>query len=81
MRSAPVSSTKPPPRCHPSTNEVALEQKNAELEQSHQFIFSVLSAMSDVLLVCDAQGRIVETNAANLQWIATDYVIEDGGVI
>ena len=45
-------------------DEVALEQKNAELEQSHQFIFSVLSAMSDVLLVCDAQGRIVETNAA-----------------
>ncbi|GCL62524.1 sensor histidine kinase [Pseudaquabacterium pictum] len=45
-------------------DEVALEEKNAELEQSHQFIFSVLSAMSDVLLVCDAQGRIVETNAA-----------------
>jgi len=45
-------------------DEVQLEQKNAELEQSHQFIFSVLTAMSDVLLVCDEQGRIVETNAA-----------------
>jgi two-component system sensor histidine kinase HupT/HoxJ len=45
-------------------DEIALEQKNAELEQSHQFIFSVLSAMSDVLLVCDGQGRIEETNAA-----------------
>jgi hypothetical protein len=30
---------------------------------------------------CAALHMIVETNAANLQWIATDYVIEDGGVI
>ena len=46
------------------TDEIELEKKNAELEQSQQFIFSVLSAMSDVLVVCDAQGRIEETNAA-----------------
>ncbi len=45
-------------------DEIELEQKNSELEQSQQFIFSVLSAMSDVLLVCDEQGRIEETNAA-----------------
>jgi len=46
------------------TDEIELEKKNAELEQSQQFIFSVLSAMSDVLVVCDAQGLIEETNAA-----------------
>ena len=45
-------------------DEIELEQKNAELEQSQQFIFSVLSAMSDVLLVCRADGEIEETNAA-----------------
>lgn len=45
-------------------DEVALEQKNAELEQSHQFIFSVLSSMSDLVIACDQDGRIQETNAA-----------------
>jgi two-component system, NtrC family, sensor histidine kinase HupT/HoxJ len=45
-------------------DEVELEKKNAELEQSQRFIFSVLSAMSDVLLVCDDRGLIEETNAA-----------------
>ncbi len=45
-------------------DEIELEQKNTELEQSQQFIFSVLSAMSDVLLVCDENGVIEETNAA-----------------
>jgi two-component system sensor histidine kinase HupT/HoxJ len=45
-------------------DEVALEEKNGELEQSQQFIFSLLSAMSDVLVACDNQGRIEETNAA-----------------
>ena len=45
-------------------DEIELEKKNAELEQSQQFIFSVLSAMSDVLLVCNERGVIEETNAA-----------------
>ena len=45
-------------------DEIELEKKNAELEQSQQFIFSVLSAMSDVLLVCSERGVIEETNAA-----------------
>ena len=45
-------------------DEIQLEQKNVELEQSQQFILSVLSAMSDVLVVCDEHGRIEETNAA-----------------
>jgi two-component system sensor histidine kinase HupT/HoxJ len=45
-------------------DEVALEEKNAELEQQQQFIFSLLSAMSDVLVATDHEGRIEETNAA-----------------
>jgi two-component system sensor histidine kinase HupT/HoxJ len=45
-------------------DEVALEEKNVELEQTQQFIFSLLSAMSDVLVACDEQGHIEETNAA-----------------
>ena len=45
-------------------DEIELEKKNSELEQSQQFIFSVLSAMSDVLLVCNENGEIEETNAA-----------------
>lgn len=46
------------------SDEIALEQKNVELEESQQFIFSVMSAMSDVLLVCNERGEIEETNAA-----------------
>ena len=45
-------------------DEVALEEKNVELEQSQQFIFSLLSAMSDVLVACNDHGEIEETNAA-----------------
>lgn len=45
-------------------DEVALEEKNAQLEVSQQFIFSLLGAMSDVLIACDADGRIEQTNAA-----------------
>ncbi|MEY4763385.1 MAG: hypothetical protein RI907_58 [Pseudomonadota bacterium] len=45
-------------------DEVALEEQNAKLEQSQQFIMSLLSSMSDVLLACDGRGRIEETNVA-----------------
>jgi two-component system, NtrC family, sensor histidine kinase HupT/HoxJ len=45
-------------------DEVKLEEKNIELEQSQQFIFSLLSAMSDVLVACNERGEIEETNAA-----------------
>lgn len=45
-------------------DEVALEEKNAQLEQSQQFIFSLLTAMSDVLIACNQHGVIEETNAA-----------------
>jgi two-component system sensor histidine kinase HupT/HoxJ len=46
------------------TDEVALEEKNTQLEQSQQFIFSLLSSMSDVLIACNQDGMIEETNAA-----------------
>ena len=45
-------------------DEVALEAKNTELEQQQQFIFSLLSAMSDVLVACNERGVIEETNSA-----------------
>lgn len=45
-------------------DEIVLEEKNAQLEDSQQFIFSVLSAMSDVLIACNRAGNIEETNAA-----------------
>jgi two-component system sensor histidine kinase HupT/HoxJ len=44
------------------TYQVALEEKNAELEQAHQFIESVLSSMHDVLVVADIEGRIQRVN-------------------
>jgi two-component system sensor histidine kinase HupT/HoxJ len=46
------------------TDEIELEEKNAQLEQSQQFIFSLLSAMSDVLIACNQDGLIEETNVA-----------------
>ncbi|MCK9532244.1 MAG: ATP-binding protein [Gammaproteobacteria bacterium] len=44
--------------------QIALEAKNAALEEAQQFIRSVLSAMTDVLIVCDKRGRIEQVNAA-----------------
>ena len=44
--------------------EVALEEKNAKLEETQKFIFSVLTSMSDVLVVCDRHGNIQEVNQA-----------------
>lgn len=45
-------------------DEIALEEKNAQLEQSQQFILGLLSSMSDVLAACNDRGEIEETNAA-----------------
>lgn len=53
-------------------DEVALEEKNTELEQSQQFILSLLTAMSDVLVACDHRGRIEETNAALCTLVGQD---------
>ena len=44
--------------------EVELEEKNDALEESHQFIFSVLTSMSDLLVVCNRNCQIEEVNQA-----------------
>ena len=45
-------------------SQVEIEEKNMALEKAHQFISSVLEAMSDVLVVCDLQGRVQQVNQA-----------------
>lgn len=53
-------------------DEIALEQKNAELEQSQQFITGLLGAMSDILLACDTQGLIEQSNASLRELVGGD---------
>jgi two-component system sensor histidine kinase HupT/HoxJ len=47
--------------------EVELEEKNTALEEAQRFINSVLSAVSDILIVCDQSGRIQQVNLAFIQ--------------
>ncbi|MEH6472952.1 MAG: ATP-binding protein [Halopseudomonas sp.] len=42
--------------------QVEIEQKNQELEQAQQFIASVLTSMTDILIVCDQHGQIQQVN-------------------
>jgi two-component system sensor histidine kinase HupT/HoxJ len=44
--------------------QVELERKNSELEETHQFIESILSAMNNILVVTDTRGHIQRVNAA-----------------
>ncbi len=44
--------------------QVELEEKNAGLEDAHRFIQSVISSMTDVLIVADTRGRIQQVNRA-----------------
>ncbi|RRJ83654.1 sensor histidine kinase [Aestuariirhabdus litorea] len=46
------------------SHQVELEQKNAELESAYQFISSVQTAMTDLLIVCDEQLRVCQVNRA-----------------
>jgi len=55
--------------------EVDLEQKNAALEHAQQFIGSVMASMSDILVVCDHKGLIVQVNPALLT--LTKFTVED----
>ncbi len=55
--------------------EVDLEQKNAALEHAQQFIGSVMASMSDILVVCDQKGRILQVNPALLN--LTEFTLED----
>jgi two-component system sensor histidine kinase HupT/HoxJ len=45
-------------------SQVELEEKHSALEEAQRFIGSVLTAMTDVLIVCDTEGRIQQVNAA-----------------
>ncbi len=45
-------------------SQAELEKKNAELENAQKFISSVLSSMTDILIVCDPDGKIQQVNAA-----------------
>lgn len=44
--------------------QVELEEKNSALEEAQRFIRSVQSSMSDLLIVCDVNGRIERVNSA-----------------
>ena len=58
--------------------EVALEEKNAALEESHQFIESVLASMSDILIVCDRHGNIEEVNPSLQRFIGKAEAVLKG---
>ncbi len=45
-------------------HQVELEEKNAELEDAQRFIQSIISSISDVLIVCDVNGIILQVNKA-----------------
>lgn len=45
-------------------HQVELEEKNAELENTQNFIQSVISSISDILIVCDINGYIQQVNKA-----------------
>ncbi|MCQ0988204.1 ATP-binding protein [Jiella marina] len=44
--------------------QIELEEKNADLESMRQFMESVLGAMTDILIVCDQTGVVIEVNPA-----------------
>lgn len=45
-------------------SQTLIESKNAELESAQKFISSVLSSMTDALIVCDTNGKIQQVNTA-----------------
>jgi two-component system sensor histidine kinase HupT/HoxJ len=52
--------------------QVELEKKNGALENAQRFIESVISSMSDILIVCDINGHIQQTNQALEDLIGRD---------
>ncbi len=42
--------------------QIELEEKNAELENTKNFVQSVISSISDILIVCDVNGAIQRVN-------------------
>jgi two-component system sensor histidine kinase HupT/HoxJ len=61
--------------------EVALERKNSALEESQQFIFSVLSSMSDILIVCNRTGAIEDVNPSLLALTGRDEAQLRGSLV
>src|SRR5512139_3194091 len=45
-------------------SQTLLERQHAALQEAQQFIGSVLGSMTDVLIACDAKGRIQQVNPA-----------------
>jgi two-component system sensor histidine kinase HupT/HoxJ len=45
-------------------SQAELEVRNAELAESREFADSVIASMSDVLVICDPEGRIEDVNPA-----------------
>lgn len=52
--------------------QVELEEKNSQLEDAQRFISSVISSMSEILVVCDVNGKIQQVNQALLDNIGGD---------
>ncbi|TJW15615.1 MAG: PAS domain S-box protein [Mesorhizobium sp.] len=48
-------------------SQTLLERQHAALREAQQFIGSVLGSMTDVLIACDARGRIQQVNPAMVQ--------------
>jgi two-component system sensor histidine kinase HupT/HoxJ len=61
--------------------EVALEEKNAALEDSQQFISSVLTSMSDLLIVCSRSGAIESVNQALASLLGMDPAALNGRMV
>ena len=61
--------------------EVALEEKNAKLEDTQQFISSVLTSMSDLLIVCSRAGVIESVNEALASLLGVDAAALHGRTI
>ena len=68
--------------------EADLESKNAELEEAQSFISSVIASVSDILIVCDENGSVLQANPAFVALLGQsereligrallDFVVED----
>ncbi len=61
--------------------QVELEEKNVALEEAEQFIRGVQASMTDVLLVCDVQGKIQQSNRALFELSGLDETALQGRLI
>ncbi len=52
--------------------QIELEQKNQELERAQTFIADILGAMTDILVICDRDERVVQANRSLERAIGRD---------